>query len=247
MNKSILTLIAGAALVAGTIIAEEPNGGMAFYDDGKPEKKEAGEGEASPMNIDGISFGIAEKKNPKEIDWAKRAKHGSRGNVTCYVDNDGVPTAVFVVGIGALPKTMDDVDAEEEAQLEAEANAKEAFAIWVAERLSVRHIRNKRTLVVKTGTDGENHSRSDESEAVTKRERVFEQSASVFTRGMSLFGSMLKDGRYIAVWRWSVQEQQLAKMVEMLSNDEDPRSVKGGKDRKTYNVEEREFSFRNDD
>lgn len=242
MNKSILTLIAGAALAA-TVFAEEPkpNEGMTFYDDDKPAEKKEGENEKAPKNIDGISFDIAEKKDPKQIDWVKRSTRGSRGNVTCYVDKDGKTTAVFVIGVAPVSTTMIAVEAEQLAQAEAEANAKEAFALWMKEYIDMKRTLKTKHLVVRT--DGEEHSETE-----TKNERVFIQAATASWRGMSVWADMLKDGRYIAVWRWSVQEQQLAHMVELLTQDKDPSSVLGKKDRKTdWKVEEREFSFRDDD
>ena len=36
--------------------------------------------------------GIAESTPPKKIDWEKRTEFGSKGNVTVYVDKNGVPT-----------------------------------------------------------------------------------------------------------------------------------------------------------
>lgn len=242
MNKSIPTLIVVATLATGTVFAEDAaNEGMNFYEEGKPsEKKNEGKG-TNPKNIDGISFDIAEKKNPKEIDWVKRSKRGSRGNVTCYVDADGIPTAVFVIGVAPVSTTMIAAEAEEEARFEAETNAKEAFALWMQEFVSVENVREKKTLVVRT--DGEEHSETE-----TKNKRVFTQTANASWRGMSIYADMLKDGRYVAIWRWSVQEQQLAHMVELLTQDKDPSSVIGKKDRKTdWKVEERDFSFREDD
>ncbi len=223
---------------------ESVNSGLTFYEDKKPENKKEEEKKATssnPKNIDGISFDIAEKKDPKQIDWIKRSKRGSRGNVTCYVDKDGVPTAVFVIGVAPVSTTMIAVEAEEEAQFEAETNAKEAFALWMHEFVSVENVREKKTLVVRT--DGEEHSETE-----TKTKRIFTQTAEASWRGMSIFADALKDGRYVAIWRWSVQEQQLAHMVELLTQDRDPNSVLGKKDRKTdWTVEERELSFRDED
>lgn len=265
MNTTHMIAIAGAAILATSAFAKEDgkkndsgsgksppaeesagkesvNSGLTFYEEKKPDdKKDEGKKDsaASPRNIDGISFDIAEKKDPKQIDWIKRSKRGSRGNVTCYVDKDGVPTAVFVIGVAPVSTTMIAVEAEEEAHFEAESNAKEAFALWMHEFVSVENVREKKTLVVRT--DGEEHSETE-----TKNKRVFTQTAEASWRGMSVFADALKDGRYISIWRWSVQEQELAHMVEQLTQDKDPNSVK--KDRKTdWTVEEREFSFRDED
>lgn len=222
---------------------ENINSGLTFHDEeeNKSDSKKDADASSMPKNIDGISFDIAEKKDPKKIDWVKRSKRGSRGNVTCYVDKDGIPTAVFVIGVAPVSTTMIAVEAEEEAHFEAETNAKEAFALWMHEFISVENVREKKTLVVRT--DGEEHSESE-----TKNKRVFTQTAEASWRGMSLFADTLKDGRYISIWRWSVQEQQLAHMVELLTQDKDPKSVLGKKDRKTdWKVEERDFSFRDED
>lgn len=222
---------------------ENVNSGLTFHDEeeNKSDSKKDADAASTPKNIDGISFDIAEKKDPKKIDWVKRSKRGDRGNVTCYVDKDGIPTAVFVIGVAPVSTTMIAVEAEQEAHFEAETNAKEAFALWMHEFVSVENVREKNTLVVRT--DGEEHSESE-----TKNKRVFTQTAEASWRGMSLFADALKDGRYIAIWRWSVQEQQLAHMVELLTQDKDPKSVLGKKDRKTdWKVEERDFSFRDED
>ena len=220
--------------------AAADNAGFGFADE-KPKTEEAKTSPSGSPNrvIDGISFDIAEKKDPKKINWLKRSQKGSRGNVTCYTDTNGVPTAVFVIGVAPVSTTMIAVEAEEEARFEAEANAKEAFALWMHEFVSVENVREKKTLVVRT--DGEEHSETE-----TKSKRVFKQTADASWRGMSLFGDQLNDGRYIAIWRWSVQEQQLARMVELLTQDKDPGQVKSN--RKTdWKVEERDFSFRDED
>lgn len=238
MKKSILTLIAGAALIAGTAFSDtpNPNEGMTFYEEEKSAEKEEKSGK-TPKTIDGISFDIAETKPPKEIDWVKRSKRGSRGNVTCYVDKDGVPTAVFVIGVAPVSTTMVEAEAREEAQFEAETNAKEAFALWMHEFISVENVREKKTLVVRT--DGEEHSETE-----TKNKRVFTQTANASWRGMSLFADMLKNGEYVSIWRWSVKEQELARMVELLTQDEDAGKLKR---KANFDLEEREFSFRDDD
>lgn len=232
-----LTLLAA---VMTTSVAMAVNEGLTFHDE--PKSSEKGKsGGAAKKNVDGISFNLFETKDPKNIDWMKRSKRGSRGNVTCYADKDGVPTAVFVIGVAPVSKTMIAVEAEEEAQFEAESNAKEAFAIWMKECLSVENVREKQTLIVRT--NGE-----ETSETETKVKRKFTQMASAQWRGMSIFADALKDGRYIQIWRWSVKEQELAKMVETLTRDGSVDEVKGKKDRKVdWKVEERPLSFREDD
>lgn len=230
-------IVSGSTNSAGKAAAaiKGVNAGLTFHD-------EKSDGNRKPhKNIDGVSFDIAEKKDPKQIDWMKRSQRGSRGNVTCYVDKNGIPTAVFVIGVAPVSKTMIAVEAEEEAQYEAESNAKEAFALWMHEFITVENVREKKTLVVRT--DGEEHSETE-----TKVKRVFKQTASASWRGMSLWADSLKDGRYVAIWRWSVKEQELAKMVEMLTLDESTDSVLGKKERKVdWKVKEREFSTREDD
>lgn len=230
----------GTMLTASAWAEEKVNSDFKFHDD-KKQHESIGKEQTPQKNIDGISFDIAEKKDPRKIDWMVRSQRGSRGNVTCYVDTNGVPTAVFVIGVAPVSKTMVAVEAEEEAHFEAETNAKEAFALWMQEYVSVENVREKKTLVVRTDGD-------ETSETETKNKRVFTQTASGQWRGMSLFADALKDGRYVSIWRWSVKEQELAKMVEMLTKDESPDSVLGKKDRKVdWKVKERDFSFREDD
>lgn len=215
--------------------AKDINSGLTFHDGKLRDKRN------SPKNIDGISFDIAEKNDPRKIDWLKRSQRGSRGNVTCYVDKDGAPTAVFVIGVAPVSKTMIAVEAEDEAQFEAEANAKEAFALWMKEFVSVDNTRETKRIIIRT--DGK-----ESSETETKTKRAFTQTASAQWRGMSLYADSLKDGRYVAIWRWSVKEHELAKWVEMLTRDEAPDSEAGKKERKVdWKVQERGFSFREDD
>ena len=59
--------------------------------------------------------GIAESTPPNKIDWKKRARHGSKGNITVYVDKDGVPTEIYVIGVAPVATTLTPVEAEEEA------------------------------------------------------------------------------------------------------------------------------------
>ena len=238
-----LSAIASTIVVSGSdcsgrkpdAATKDVNAGLTFH-----EEKSDGKGK-SHKNIDGISFDIAEKKDPRQIDWLKRAQRGSRGNVTCYVDKDGIPTAVFVIGVAPVSKTMIAVEAEDEAHYEAESNAKEAFALWMDEFVAVENTRETKRIIVRT--DGK-----ESSETETKTKRVFTQTASAQWRGMSLYADALNGGRYVAIWRWSVKEQELAKLVEMLTRDEEPDTVIGKKERKVdWKVKERGFSFREDD
>ena len=61
--------------------------------------------------------------------------------------------------------------------------------------------------------------------------------ASGAWRGMSVFWHKRSNGRYIAVWRWSVTEQRLAKMVEMLTRDGDPKSLKRKADMEVKDIQ----------
>lgn len=232
-------LFVATAIMTAVYAEDNVNKDLTFHDD--TSQPGVGDKKQGQKNINGISFDIAEKKDPKKIDWLKRSKRGSRGNVTCYVDKNNVPTAVFVIGVAPVSKTMIAAEAEEEARFEAETNAKEAFALWMQEYVSVDNIREKKMLIVRT--DGE-----EKSETETKVKRVFTQTASAQWRGMSIWADSLKDGRYVSIWRWSVQEQKMAKMVELLTRDNSVDAVKGKEDRKVdWKVEERELSFRDDD
>ena len=52
-----------------------------------------------------------------------------------------------------------------------------------------------------------------------------------------MFWHKRTQGRYIVVWRWSVTEQRLAKMVEMLTRDGDPASLKRQADMEVKDIE----------
>ena len=238
----MLTAVASTVIVSGSTNAAVDTGAVSNVNVGLTfHNEKSGGARKSSRNIDGVSFDIAERKNPREIDWMKRAQRGSRGNVTCYVDKDGAPTAVYVIGVAPISKTMIAVEAEDEAQFEAEANAKEAFALWMKEYVTIDNVREMKRLVVRL--NGE-----ETSETTTESKRKFIQTANAQWRGMSLYADAQKDGRYVAIWRWSVKEQELARMVEQLTRDESLDSVKGKKDRKVdWKVKERAFSFREDD
>lgn len=174
--------------------------------------------------------GIAESTPPKKIDWEKRTEFGSKGNVTVYIDKNGIPTEVYVVGIAPVSTTLVAVEAEEEAREDAEFNAKAAFALWMSERFTVKNVRDKKVLVVRKNGQ-------EQSESVSISKRHAEQMASAAWRGMSVFWHKRSNGRYIAVWRWSVTEQKLAKMVEMLTRDGDPASLKRKADMEVKDIE----------
>ena len=174
--------------------------------------------------------GIVATTPPKEVDWVKQSEMGSKGNVMVYIDKDGVPTEVYVIGVAPISTTMVAVEAEEEASEEAEFNAKAAFSLWMSEHFKVETVRDKKTLVVRK--NGE-----EQSETVSVSKRHAEQMASAAWRGMSIFWHKRADGRYTAVWRWSATEQKLAKMVELLTQDKDSDSLNRKPDNKVKDVE----------
>lgn len=220
-----------ASMVCFVMMAyAESNSGMTFYDDA-PAK----EGTKS-ASVPAFTFNNGETKPPREINWEQRARLGSHGNVTCYTDENKRPTAVFVIGIAPVSTTMIAVEAEEEARFEAEINAKEAFALWMHECIGVSNSRSNSTLVVRTNGQ-------ESSETVTQSTRVSTQMVNASWRGMSIFADLLKDGRYIAVWRWCVEEQELARMVEMLAQDASPDQL-GRK--ANMRVDEHGLMFRED-
>lgn len=173
--------------------------------------------------------GIAESTPPKQIDWVKRSKAGSKGNVTVYVDKDGVPTEVYVIGRSDVPTTMTAIEAEDFAQEEAEFNAKAAFAIWMKENVVVVNKNDRKRVVIRT--NGTESSVTD-----NKYERKAQQIADGMWRGMSVYAHQLVNQQYISVWRWSVKEQHLAKIVEILTRD-------GNAVEPNRNVEEIPFTF----
>lgn len=174
--------------------------------------------------------GIAETTPPKKIDWEKRVEFGSNGNVTVYVDKNGIPTEIYVVGVAPVSTTLVAVEAEQEAMEEAEFNAKAAFALWMSERFMVKNVRDKKIIVVRK--NGE-----EQSESVTISKRHAEQMASAAWRGMSILWHKRSNGRYISVWRWSVTEQKLAKLVEMLTHDRSPASLNREPDMEVKDIE----------
>lgn len=189
---------------------------------------------AEPQKRGSEFDGIVETIPPKKIDWEKRVEFGSKGNVTVYADKDGIPTEVYVVGVAPVSTTLIATEAEEEAREEAEFSAKAAFALWMAESFSVKNVRDKKTLVVRKNG-------KEESESISISKRHAEQMASAVWRGMSVYWHKRSNGRYTVVWRWSVTEQRLAKMVQMLTRDADPASLRRKPD---MNVKDIEGTFR---
>ncbi len=189
---------------------------------------------ADPLKRCSEFDGIVETIPPEKIDWEKRVKFGSNGNVTVYADKNGVPTQIYVVGEAPVSTTLIATEAEEEAREEAEFSAKAAFALWMSENISVKNVRDKKTMVVRKNG-------KEESETVTIKKRHAEQMASAAWRGMSVYWHKRSNGRYTVVWRWSVTEQRLAKMVQMLTRDADPSSLKRKAD---MDVEDIEGTFR---
>ena len=167
--------------------------------------------------------GVAETTPPKKIDWEKRTEFGSKGNVTVYVDKDGIPTDVYVVGVAPVSTTLVAVEAEEEASEEAEFSAKAAFALWISEHFTVKTVRDKKYIVVRKNG-------KEQSESVTIRKQHAEQMAAAAWRGMSIFWQKRTKTRYIAVWRWNATAQRLAKMVELLTRDGAPTPQKRSSD-----------------
>ena len=94
----------------------------------------------------------------------------------------------------------------------------------------MKNVREKKILVVRKNG-------KEQSESVSISKRHAEQMASAAWRGMSVFWHKRSNGRYIAVWRWSVTEQKLAKMVEMLTRDGDPASLKRKADMEVKDIE----------
>ena len=187
---------------------------------------------ADPQKRSSEFDGIVETIPPKKIDWEKRVEFGSKGNVTVYADKDGIPTEVYVVGVARVSTTLIATEAEEEAREEAEFSAKAAFALWISENFSVKNDRDKKTLVVRKNG-------KEESESVSISKRHAEQMASAVWRGMSIYWHKRSNGRYTVVWRWSVTEQRLAKMVQMLTRDADPSSLKRKADMDVKDIEGR--------
>ena len=151
---------------------------------------------------------------PDKIDWEKKAEFGSDGNVTVFVDGDGTPTEIYVVGVARISTTLDAFEAEKDAREDAEFNAKAAFALWMSEHLTIENVFDKKVVVIK-----KNGKRQKESIVISKRHA--EQMASAAWRGMSIFWQKRSNDRYYAVWRWSAVGQKLANMLKNFSEESD--------------------------
>ena len=173
--------------------------------------------------------GVAEKTPPNDIDWKSRSLKGSTGNVTVYVDGNDMPTEVYVIGVADIPTTMKAVRAQQFAHRQAEVQAKSAFALWMNESFSVVLGTTNKTLVITTGdSESKKGSPREKSEDVMSSNENSQQAANATWRGMrcwKVFQDAEKSER-IEVWRWSVREQELARIVEILTRDGDPESVK---------------------
>ena len=181
---------------------------------------------------------IAEKGSPKDVNWEKAAKLGSKGNVYVFFDKKGNPE-IYVIGKAPISSALIASDAEEDADEEAEFNAKAAFALWMSEHFAVKNTREKKVLTVRRGNknaDG-NVTRSEQAEAVTISKRLAEQTANAQWRGMRKFAAKRTEKDFIVVWRWSLTEHKFARLIEMLTRDGNV----GDKDRK---IETFDWTFR---
>ena len=165
---------------------------------------------------------VVEKGSPKDVDWAEAAKLGGKGNVMVFFDEKGNPE-IYVIGRASISAVLDAVDAEEEADEEAEFNAKEAFAVWMSEHFVVKNTRDRKILRVTSGSQDTNGAvtRSSKDEVVTIKKKYAEQAASATWRGMRKYAAKRTQKEYIAVWRWSLTEHKFAKLVEQLTRDGD--------------------------
>ena len=61
----------------------------------------------------------------------------------------------------------------------------------------------------------------ENSETTDLQKSKITQAANNFWRGMSpyWYSKDPKNGRYISVWRWSVKESEIARLVEILAHD----------------------------
>ena len=187
--------------------------------------------------------GIAETLPPEKIDWEKASKQGGKGNVRFWVNSDGTPKLICVIGVASVSKSLDPVDAELDAQEEAEFSAKEAFALWLGENFSVVNRRDRKTIVIKNGSykNSGDRENSERSETITINTKTRTQAAAHVWRGMSVYATKHSNGKYIAVWRWSATEQRLAKLVEVLTRD---GNIESSKQRSTSKVNEHDWIFR---
>ena len=163
---------------------------------------------------------IAEDGSPKDVDWQKEAKLGSKGNVKVFFDKKGNPE-VYIIGRAPIVSFFNEVDAEDDADEEAEFKAKAAFAIWLTEKFSVKTVNDRKALVVEKGRSDSfgKSEKSKQGENVKITKRHAEQAASGCWRGMRKFAAKRTKNEYIVVWRWSLSEHRFANLVEMLTKD----------------------------
>lgn len=155
---------------------------------------------------------------PEEIDWQTVTEAGD--NIKYWVDKKGTPTIVCFTGSAYVPKTMVPIEARRFAYETAEENAKIAFATWMKENFTVStNTENKSMIVIAgSGTEGNTISRSEESETSIKRKKVIERFAQGQWRGIRKIWHHLNDkNEYYAVYRWSIKESELARLVEQLT------------------------------
>ena len=171
--------------------------------------------------------GVEETTPPDQIDWKQRSLKGDTGNVTVYVDDD-TPTEVYVIGAAPIPTTMVAMRAQQFAHRQAETRAKASFALWMKECFSVSLGTTNKTLVITTGDSEKPGKPIEKSEDRMMTQENAMQTANATWRGMrcwKVFQNGEKSER-IEVWRWSVKEQELARIVELLTRDGDPASAK---------------------
>ncbi len=160
----------------------------------------------------------AETVPPEEIDWQTVTEAGS--NIKFWVDKKGTPTIVCFTGMAYVPRTMVPIEARQFAYDTAEENAKAAFATWMKENFTIATSTENKSMIViaGNGTEGSTISRSEESETSIKRKKVIERFAQGQWRGIRKIWHHLNDkNEYYAVYRWSVKESELARLVEQLT------------------------------
>lgn len=191
---------------------------------------------ASLLVTDAVSQVSGETVPPHEIDWNKRVEFGRAGNITYYLNDDGSPKEIYVVGVAAISPTLNSVEAQEEASEEAELNAKAAFAYWLKENMTFRNSRDKKTLVVRTGTTvGEKviHKEQGETTIISKSEA--ERMATAMWRGVTAFWYKCENGKYAAVWKWSVESQKAAQAIQNFMKTEVQQEKKTHKQQNSQN------------
>ena len=155
--------------------------------------------------------GIAETQPPNEVDWKTRSLKGGTGNVTVYVDTNEIPTEVYVVGVAAIPTTMNAVRAEQFAHRQAETQAKSAFALWMKESFSVSMGTTNKTLVITTGdSDSEKGGPHEKTEDRMLTQENAMQTATATWRGMRCWKVVqeAEKSKRIEVWRFQERENR---------------------------------------